>query len=68
MVIKFVYNSLNYKLKCIVTKYDEYNLVINKFSYDKCSLSLLYINILCIITNTVMFKGLHHLLLKNKCT
>ena len=44
MVIKFVYNSLNYKLKWIVTKYDEYNLVINKFSYDKCSLSLLYMS------------------------
>ena len=45
--------------------HDECDLVINKFSYDKCLLSLLYINILCIITNTVMFKRLHHMLLKN---
>ena len=42
--------------KWVVIKYDEYNLVINKFLYDKCSLSLLYENILYIATNTVMFK------------
>ena len=42
--------------KWIVSIYNGYNLVINKFLYDKCSLSLLYENILYIATNTVMFK------------
>ena len=52
----------------IVTIHDEYDLVINNFSYAKCLLSLLSESILCITINTVMFKRLHHLLLKNKCT
>ena len=68
MVIKFIYNSLNYKLEWIVTIHDECDLVINKFSYDKCLLSLSYTSILRIITSIVMLKRLHHLLLNNKCT
>ena len=60
------------KTKWVVTLHDECDLVINKFSHNKFLLTLLYIyiyiNILCIVTNTDMFKRLHQLLLKNKCT
>ena len=56
------------KEKWIVTIHVECGLVISKFSHDKCLLTLLCINILCIVTNILIFKRLHHLLLKNKCT
>ena len=52
--------TANLKHKWIVTIHDECDLVINKFSYNDCLLSLLYINIPWLITDTVIFKRLHH--------